>query len=79
MKKHTNQQKINGELAARSLSLKARNFIDDTDPLTIYQVETDEGTRFDMESCVGQYENITFEELQSNLEELADIFGEEEE
>ena len=63
MKKYTNNQKIAGELACRSLSDLALRFYTGTDPLKVYEYETDEGKRYAYEGCIGNNENLTFEEL----------------
>lgn len=72
MKKHTRTEKINGELAERSLSVKASRLVEGTDPLDIFEIETEDGPRYDMTGGFGELDGVTFEELQESLEELAD-------
>ena len=60
--KHTNEMKIDGEMAIRSLSEKAAAFYNDTDPLAVYEYDTDEGKRYDVAGVI-EREGLTFEEL----------------
>lgn len=74
MKKFTAKEKINGELAARNLSDKAYNFYVNTDPLTVYEYGTENGTRYAYNSCDSVVSDLTFAELQNELEELQESF-----
>ena len=71
--KYTNAMKINGELAARNLSDRARRIYDITDPFDIYEYEIDEGTRYAYTGGYGEAINLTFEQLNNELEEFANI------
>lgn len=76
----TNTMARNGELACRSLSEKARRFYCGTDPLTVWEYETDEGEkRYAVQFGKGapiDYD-LTFEALEQEFEELqAEIDGE---
>ena len=72
MKHYTTTQKVNAELSLRSLSDKADNLYRLTDPLDVYEIETEEGPRYDVTGCIGNYNNLTFEELQELFESEAD-------
>lgn len=76
MRKFTVKEKINGELAARNLSDKAYNFYVNTDPLTVYEYETENGKMYAYDSCGLIVSGLTFAELQTELEELFDEFNE---
>lgn len=73
MKRYTMREKNNGELAVRSLSEKAQGVYYGTDPLDIFEVETDEGKRYDVAGMV-EARNLTFEELEEFLESVQDEF-----
>ena len=71
--KYTNTMKINGEIAARSLSEKARDFYVDTDPLNVYEYEDADGMKlYAYDGCFGSAEGLTFEELQRVFEDMQD-------
>lgn len=78
MRKITNTEKVNGEMAIRSLSDKAERMYSGTDPLTIAEYEEDGKKLYAMRGCLGDQDGMTFEELQDELEALADesIMGE---
>lgn len=76
----SNLEKINGEMAARSLSKKAEHFYSNTDPLDIYEkINGNEEKRYYIRSCMGDVDNLTFEELEEILEEWYDEINAEEE
>lgn len=75
MKHYTNQHKINGEMACRSLSPKAYEVYLNTDPLTVYAYETEEGTRYDVDGCMTA-SNLTFAELNEFFEGMSDAWDE---
>ena len=61
------KQKVNAELSLQSLSEKAQECYSSTDPLDIYEVETDEGVVYFVRGCLGNYDGMTFEQLDSFL------------
>lgn len=63
--------KINGELACRNLSDKAYKVYCDTEPLNIYEYETDEKL-YAFDGALGSQEGLTFDELEAVLEAFAD-------
>lgn len=62
--KFTNSMKIDGELAARDLSDKARKYYNGTDPLTLYKYtnENDE-PRYAVKDDCGIRDNLDFEQV----------------
>ena len=70
--KLTNEMKLNGEMAARSLSDSAADFYNNADPLTLYEYETAEGKRY-MLTGVVEKSNLTFEQV----DEILKAYGEE--
>lgn len=80
MKRFTNSQKVAGELACRRLSGKAERFCDSTDPFTVYEYTGDDGNAlYAYAGGFGEKAGLTFEQLQSDLEDLADEIGGDEE
>lgn len=75
MKKHYNIQKINGELATRRLSAKAKEFYNGSDPLDVYEILTAEGIRYDVRGFL-ELDSVTFEEMEETFEALYDEFQE---
>lgn len=77
--KLTNRMKVNGELAARSLSRKAKEVYDGTDPFDIYEyevwVDENEEKRYAYTGCLGEAEGLTFAELEEFLENMADEYN----
>ncbi len=76
--KLTNSMKVAGELAIRQMSAKAQQGYGDTDPLDVFEYETDSGTRYAVKGC----DNVTtwgftFDDLQAYLESW--VFDDEEE
>lgn len=72
--KFNNKQKVNAELSLRSLSEKAQECYSSTDPLDIYEVETDEGVVYFVRGCLGNYDGMTFEQLDSFLVDWQEEF-----
>ena len=72
MRKFTIKEKTNGELAVRGLSEKAHEMYSGTDPLTIAEYEEYGKKLYSMRGCLGDKDGLTFEELQEDLEALAD-------
>ncbi len=72
--KFNNKQKLNAELSLRSLSEKAQECYSSTDPLDIYEVETDEGVVYFVRGCLGNYDGMTFEQLDSFLVDWQEEF-----
>lgn len=82
MKKFTNKQKVAGELATRSLSNKAAEFYNGTDPLDVFEYEEDGNKLYAYSGAFGERDGMTFEELERDFEEIQDdldAFEEEEE
>ncbi|MBR3330645.1 MAG: hypothetical protein IKG25_05430 [Mogibacterium sp.] len=79
MRKITNAEKVNGELAMRRLSKKAADMYSGTDPLTIAEYEEDGQTLYSMRGALGNEDGMTFEAIQKMLEELADEMADDEE
>lgn len=76
MKHYTRRERERGELAARDLSPKAWRAYCESDPLTIYERETDSGTLYDVRGLIDGG-GLTFDELQKALEEYADAVGDD--
>lgn len=66
--KFTTQMKVNGELAMHRASKKAQKFYFDTEPMAVYEYETDEGKLYAYDGCFGSKEGLTFEQLDDDLE-----------
>ncbi len=78
--KFTNRMKVNGELAMRRMSDKAQEFYSNTDPFNVYEYENEnDQTVYGYDGCFGEKYGLTFEEMQTELEELQDAMGEDEE
>lgn len=77
MKHYTFKKKNNGELAVRCLSEKAQKLYNETDPLSVFERDTDEGLKYDV---LGLWEanNLTLEELEQFFEEIQDSLDEHE-
>ena len=78
MKKFTNAQKVNGELACRGLSEKATEFYMMSYPLTVYEEnvdiwsDEDEYIRTDKAYYIRgivEHDNLTFEDVNDIFEE----------
>ena len=69
-KKFTIYDKKRGEEAVDKLSRKASNFYYETDPLSVYGYETSEGIRYSYDGCGMYKDNLIFDELQKEFEEL---------
>lgn len=89
MRKFTASEKTNGELAVRSLSEKAQKFCSDTDPLEVYErliypaeLENEIVTyekRYHVRGCLGNFDDMTLDELNELFEDFANEFAEDEE
>lgn len=69
-KKFTIYDKKRGEEAVDKLSRKASIFYCGTDPLSVYGYETSEEIRYAYDGCGMYKDNLTFDELQKEFEEL---------
>lgn len=69
-KKFTIYDKKRGEEAVDKLSRKASNFYYGTYKLIVYGYETSEGIRYAYDGCGMYKDNLTFDELQNDFEEL---------
>ena len=76
MKKFTMKEKVNGEMAARNLSEKAFKFYSETDPLTIYEYETENGKRYAYDFSGTIVSDLTFSELENDFIDLYNEFNE---
>lgn len=76
MKKFTNTQKVNGELAVRMLSKKAQEYYEGSSMLDVYEIDEwrDGGGVDHSYSVRGEIEadGLTLEELGAELESLQD-------
>ena len=60
----------NGELAIRSLSDKAAEFYNGTDPLDVFEYEKDGAKLYAYTGAFGERDGMTFEELERVFEEM---------
>ena len=71
------QKKIDGELACRRLSEKAKKFYDGTDPLDVFEYQDDNGDkRYAIRGIIDAF-NLSFEELDKMFSDLCDQSGNE--
>lgn len=70
MRKFNNSEKLAGELASRSLSNKAAEFYNGTDPLDVFEYEKDGAKLYAYTGAFGERDGMTFEELESDFEEM---------
>lgn len=70
MKKFNNSQKLAGEMAIRSLSDKAAEFYNGADPLDVFEYEEDGAKLYAYTGAFGKRDGMTFEELESDFEEM---------
>lgn len=70
MKKFNNSQKLAGEMAIRSLSDKAAEFYNGADPLDVFEYEEDGAKLYAYTGAFGERDGMTFEELESDFEEM---------
>ena len=68
--KFTNCMKVNGELAMRFASEKARKLYNETDPLVVYEYETNVGKLYAYTGCLGNVEGLTFNQLVHDFEDI---------
>lgn len=73
MRKFTVEEKRNGELAVRGMSKKAQAFYNGTDPLAVYEYDTEDGRRYAYDGGIGTAEDLTFEEIERIFEEYQDL------
>lgn len=83
MRKFTNTESNNGELATRGLSEKAQYFYNNTDPLNVYEVRVYpdelENELIDYEKRyyvrgTEEMDDLSFDELNATFEELYDAY-----
>ena len=82
MRKFNNSEKVAGEMAVRSLSNKAAEFYNGSDPLDVFEYEEDGAKLYAYSGAFGERDGLTFEELERDFEEMQeelDAFEEEEE
>lgn len=70
MKKFNNSEKLAGEMAIRSLSDKAAEFYNGADPLDVFEYEKDGAKLYAYTGAFGERDGMTFEELESDFEEM---------
>lgn len=68
MRKFTNREKQNGELAVRSLSKKAQEGYCETDPLDVYEYKDENGTFYAVKDADGTTDGMSIKELEQCLE-----------
>ena len=66
--KLTNSMKVAGEMAVRSMTKKAQEGYNGTEPLAVYEYDTDNGKRYAIKEAGGVTDGLTFEEAQESLE-----------
>lgn len=69
----TNSEKVNGELACRKLNKKAYDFYCSVSPFNVYEYEVDGNKKYAYDGCYGVAIDMTFEELEKELEDNANI------
>lgn len=70
MRKFYNSEKVAGEMATRSLSDKAAEFYNGTDPLDVFEYEENGAKLYAYTGAFGERDGMTFEELESDFEEM---------
>lgn len=70
MRKFNNSEKLAGELATRSLSDKAAEFYNGTDPLDVFEYEEGGAKLYAYSGAFGERDGMTFEELERDFEEM---------
>ena len=70
MRKFYNSEKVAGEMATRSLSDKAAEFYNGTDPLDVFEYEENGAKLYAYSGAFGERDGMTFEELESDFEEM---------
>ena len=69
--KYTSRMKSNAEVTIwNNMSKYALKFYDGTDPLNVYEYETDDGVRYSYNLAGEWSEGLTFEELEDTFEEM---------
>lgn len=71
-RKFTLREQTHGELACRALSDVAREVLSTTDPLTIYEVEKDDGMRRYYARGVMEIDSVSLSELDDILKSYAE-------
>ena len=75
MKIKTIENKVNGELAIRGMSDKAKNFYNESDPIEVYEYDDESGNKlYAYDGAFGYSEGLTFQELQNCFEDMQDDF-----
>ena len=71
--KFTNENKVNGELAVRGFSDKAKKYYDETEPLYVYEYEDDNGNTLYAFDFGGEITSgLSFDEINRIFEEYYD-------
>lgn len=74
MRKFNNSEKVAGEMAVRSLSGKAAEFYNGSDPLDVFEYEEDGAKLYAYSGAFGERDGLTFEELERDFEEMQEEF-----
>lgn len=69
MKKFNNSEKLAGEMTIRSLSDKAAEFYNGSDPLDVFEYEENGAKLYAYSGAFGERDGMTFEELEEEEEE----------
>lgn len=74
MKIFTSANKRAGELAVYyDFSEKARKFVNETDPFSVYEyTDMDDNKLYAYDGCLGKEWGLTFDQMQTFLEEMQD-------
>lgn len=72
MREFNNSEKVAGEMATRSLSDKAAEFYNGTDPLDVFEYEENGAKLYAYSGAFGERDGMTFEELERDFEEMQD-------
>jgi hypothetical protein len=75
---HNMKEKVAGEMAIRSMNEKAQEFYAGTDPLTVFEYDTENGKRYKIIGALGSRDDMTFTELEEMFTELYDELNTEE-
>lgn len=74
-RRYTNTEKVAGEQAVRRMSKKAKEFYSQTDPLNVYEYDSDETKKYAY-TGVFEADGLSFSELEKDFEEFCEIMEE---
>lgn len=78
MRRCTHQEKVAGEMAARSFGWKAEDVYSGTSPLELYEYEVDGDKLYAIRGCLGDVDDLTFSEVEYYFESMYDEWNSEE-